>query len=352
MTAKKPKPDSFLPNFCDVRTLFIVIMLSELLAIVLALKHLTINQQGLVDLAVYSLFIQWIALFCLAGLCLARNYLNQLADFWVACLSYSLILIISLFVTEISWQVFHIKLALPYLSNTSHSSFLIQCLGISAIFGALTLRYFYVKHQWRKNIESEANAKLQALQARIRPHFLFNCMNTIASLVRKDPILAEEITENISDLFRAYLHEIDRLSTIAEEILLCERYLHVEYQRLGNRLKVVWEVDGLPDKLPLPSLTLQPLIENAIYHGIEKLPQGGEIRIKSKITNNKILISITNPLPSKTYSQNQGNKMAQENIRQRLAIHYGHQELLLTEYNEHYYTTKLIIPYSHEDIDS
>lgn len=351
MTLKQHTTGSFLPNFCDVRTLFIVILVSELLAIILTLGPLRQPQQGFIDLAIYSLFIQWITLFSVAILCLLRNYLNSLSDFWVTAISYLLLLLVSLVVIELSWWIFFIKFKLPYMAHTKHVYFVSQCLGISAIFGALALRYFYVRHQWRKNIESEANAKLQALQARIRPHFLFNSMNTIASLTRKDPILAETVTEDMADLFRAYLQETTRLSTVAEEILLCRRYLHIEYQRLGDRLNVVWEIDNLPDELSLPALTIQPLIENAIYHGIERLPQGGTICIKSEMANNQTIITITNTVLSSKDTQHQGNKMAQANIRQRLTIHYGNQAQLLTESGEHDYTAKIIIPSPYENID-
>ena len=133
---------------------------------------------------------------------------------------------------------------------------------------------FYIQHQWRKNIESEADARVQALQSRIRPHFLFNCMNTIASLTRKDPKLAEEATEDLADLFRVSLQEAKRMSTVAEEISLCKRYLRIESHRFGDRLKTVWETDNLPEHAQLPNLTLQPILENAIYHGIEPLTEG------------------------------------------------------------------------------
>lgn len=352
MNLKQQKMHSFLPDFCGVHTLFVVILLGELLAIVLTLNFVAHTRNHFVVLAMYSLFIQWIALFCVAALCFAKDSLNRLTDFWVASLSYLLILLISLTITELTWWIFYVKLALPYLIVTKHEVFLLRCMGTSAIVGALALRYFYVKHQWQKNIESEANAKLQALQSRIRPHFLFNCMNTIASLTRKDPILAEQTTEDLADLFRVYTQETKRMSTVSEEILLCQRYLRVESSRLGDRLQVIWETDNLPSTLQLPTLTLQPILENAIYHGIELLPEGGKIHIQSEIMTNKIIITITNPSPLNNNTEHQGNQMALENIRQRLAIHYGSQGLLLTKCDEQLYTTNIILPYPHENTDS
>ncbi len=342
---------SFLPDFCDVRMLFVVLLLGELLAIVLTLTHSTLAQERIIDLALYSLFIQWIALSCAAALCLSRNHLSRLSDFWAASLSYCLTLLISLLITELAWWMFHVK---PALTDRplGHGAFLFECMSISAIVSALSLRYFYIQHQWRKNIESEAEARVQALQSRIRPHFLFNCMNTIASLTRKAPKLAEEATEDMADLFRVSLQEAKRMSTVAEEISLCKRYLRIESHRFGDRLKTVWETDDLPEHAQLPNLILQPVIENAIYHGIEPLPEGGVIHILGRLSSNEIIITIENPLPSRESAEHQkGNQMAQDNIRQRLSAYYGGKGRLLTQVEDCHYITKIIWPYPYENTD-
>lgn len=341
---------SFLPDFCSVRMLFIVVLMGELLAIVLTLTPSAPTQDRMADLALYSLFIQWIVLSCTGTLCLSRNSLNRLSDFWAASLSYLLTLLISFIITELAWWLFHARLAPAGPSLSVHVDFLLRCMGISAIVSALSLRYFYIQHQWRKNIESEANARVQALQSRIRPHFFFNCMNTIASLARKDPALAEEATEDLADLFRVYLQEASRMSTVAEEISICKRYLRIESHRFGGRLKTVWEVDGLPKGAELPTLTLQPILENAIYHGIEPLPEGGVIHIHGQATGKQITITIINPLPpEKTVGQRKGNQMAQENIRQRLSACYGDRGMLITESDNLRYITKIIVPYPYEN---
>jgi two-component system sensor histidine kinase AlgZ len=341
---------SFLPDFCSVRMLFIVVLMGELLAIVLSLTPSTQAQDRMADFALYSLFIQWIVLSCTAALCLSRNSLNRLSDFWAASLSYLLTLLIALIITELAWWMFQVRLALAGPTLSGHGHFVLQCMGISAIVSALSLRYFYIQHQWRKNIESEANARVQALQSRIRPHFFFNCMNTIASLTRKDPALAEEATEDLADLFRVYLQEASPMSTVAEEISLCKRYLRIESHRFGGRLKTIWEVDNIPKAAQLPTLTLQPILENAIYHGIEPLPEGGVIHIHGQATENQITITIINPLPSdETADQHKGNQMAQDNLRQRLSACYGDKGILITEADNLRYITKVIVPYPYEN---
>ncbi len=340
---------SFLPDFCSVRILFIVVLLGELLAIVLTLTPSSQTRNHIENLALYSLFIQWVALSCTATLCLSRNYLNILPDFWAASLSYLLTLLTAFLIAELTWWIFHVRSVPADAALTGHGAFLFQSMGISAIVSALALRYFYIQHQWRKNIESEANARVQALQSRMHPHFFFNCMNTIASLTRKDPALAEEATEDLADLFRASLQEAKRMSTVAEEIALCKHYLRIESHRFGDKLKTVWETDDLPDNVPLPALTLQPILENAIYHGIELLPDGGVIHIRGQVAPHQIVIMIDNPLPpSETADHHYGNQMAQNNIRQRLSAHYGDQAILVTKSDNQHYMTKVVVPYPHE----
>jgi two-component system sensor histidine kinase AlgZ len=352
MAMNQQQARSFLPDFCSVRMLFVVVLLGELLAIVLTLTPSTQTQDRTADLALYSLFIQWIVLSCTAALCMSRNYLNRLSDFWAASLSYLLTLLIALLITELAWWVFHVRSVPASSTLTGHGAFLFQSMGISAIVSALSLRYFYIQHQWRKNIESEANARIQALQSRIRPHFFFNCMNTIASLTRKDPVLAEEATEDLADLFRVSLQEAKRMSTVAEEISLCKRYLRIESHRFGDRLETVWETGDLPENAQLPTLTLQPILENAIYHGIERLPEGGVIHIRGQVSPNQITITIDNPLPpSEAVDHHHGNQMAQDNIRQRLSAYYGDKAVLITESDNQRYITKVTVPYPYENTD-
>jgi len=289
MKPEIPVKSSFLPDFCGVRMVFVVVLIAELLAIVLTLIEDTFLIDGASNLALKSLFIQWIALFSVAVLCMIRPYLSRLSDYRAATLSYLLVLAVCLAVTETAWWLNNNFPALGNLIPGTHAVFLVRSMGISAIVSALALRYFFVQHQLRINIESEAEARIQALQARIRPHFLFNCMNVIASLTRTQPHLAEEAIEDLSDLFRGSLSDAKQLSTLEEEFSLCRRYLSIEAHRLGKRLQVHWDIDALPLHARLPALTLQPLLENAIYHGIEPNNEGGIINISGNLDGNKII---------------------------------------------------------------
>jgi two-component system sensor histidine kinase AlgZ len=338
---------SFLPDFCTTRIVYVVLLLAELLAIILTLVRYPDSSNSPMDLAMYSLFIQWIALSSVATLCVCRPYLNHLQDYWVAGLSYCITLLISLVITELAW-----RLVYKGMNDASHGIFFVRCMGISAIVCALVLRYFYVRHQWRLQIKSEAEARFQALQSRIRPHFLFNCMNTIASLTRSQPQLAEQAIEDLSDLFRASLRDSQSGATLKDEISLCKRYLRIEKHRLGERLNVHWEIDTLPMETRIPALLLQPLLENAIVHGIECLPEGGTINIHGVIEDQTLHLTITNPVPvGRKYSQYEGHHLAQENIRQRLHALHDQQDLLRVELDSGEYRVILTLPLSHEDTD-
>ena len=160
---------------------------------------------------------------------------------------------------------------------------------------ALALRYFYVTHEWRHNVELQAKARVHALQARIRPHFLFNSMNTIAALTRSNPARAEEAVQDLADLFRANLNEKRNQISLAEEIDVARTYQRMEQLRLGDRLHVDWKIDSLPTDALVPGLTLQPLLENAIYHGVEPRPDGGVVTVTGEFNKGMITIVVTQP---------------------------------------------------------
>ncbi|MFQ5660993.1 MAG: sensor histidine kinase [Gammaproteobacteria bacterium] len=352
MTTEPPHA-SFLPDFCGTRSVFVVIVVGELLAIILTLAQPPQVTDRLFELALYSLFIQWIALTCVATLCLSRSYLNHLQDHWVATLSYAITLVVSLVITEIAWWLFIQWPAWEEYSRYDHGLFLGRSMSISAIVCALALRYFYVQQQWRRRIKSESEANFQALQSRIRPHFLFNCLNTIASLTRRQPALAEQAIEDLADLFRISLHDARQSTTLHDEVELCKRYLRIEKHRLGERLTVEWQIDALPGDITFPPLSLQPLLENAIYHGIELLPQGGTIRIAGAVGTKSLTITIENPLPEthpKTGEQ-AGNRLAQENIGRRLSALYRQTGLLKITTDERNYRVTITIPLNHENTD-
>jgi two-component system sensor histidine kinase AlgZ len=226
------------------------------------------------------------------------------------------------------------------LFPAQHWKFLLPNLGIAAIVGALTLRYFFVAHEWRRSVELEARSRIRALQARIRPHFLFNSLNTVASLTRSDPARAEEAIEDLADLFRVSLSDARAQITLREELEVARIYQRIEQLRLGGRLQVRWKVADLPVDAIVPSLLLQPLLENAIGHGIEPLPEGGTVLVEGTSDGEQVTIRISNPVSATAKAVRSGNRMALDNIRQRLELAFpGRASVTVDDGGEQYRVT-------------
>ena len=189
---------------------------------------------------------------------------------------------------------------------------------------------FYFALRARAFSPALSEARLQALTARIRPHFLFNSLNAVLSLIRAEPRRAETALEDLADLFRALMRDHRDLLPLADEIALCRQYLNLEKLRLGERLSVEWEIVDVPADLKVPPLMLQPLLENAVYHGIEPSGEAGTVRIRFARSGDELHIDLANPCRSGEGAQ-AGNHMALDNIRERLALYYDLEGRLETK---------------------
>ena len=200
--------------------------------------------------------------------------------------------------------------------------------ALLAAFAAATLLYYF--HLRAKAFSpAVTEARLQALTARIRPHFLFNSLNAVLSLIRSEPRRAETALEELAELFRALMRDHRDLMPLADEIELCRQYLDLEKLRLGDRLAVEWEIVNVPDDIKVPPLMLQPLLENAVYHGIEPSGEGGTVRIRFARSGDELQIDLANPCHGQA-STHSGNQMALANIRERLALFYDLEARLET----------------------
>ncbi len=206
----------------------------------------------------------------------------------------------------------------------------------------ITLYYFNL-HQ-RAYSPAVAEARLQALQARIRPHFLFNSINAVLSLIRSQPKQAETALEDMADLFRVLMADNRDLVPLAQEIALCRQYLALEKLRLEERLIIEWQIDEVPPDALIPPLLLQPLIENAVYHGIEPLAEGGTITIQIYCRRNEIHIVLSNPYNSLSQHHN-GNKMALKNIKERLTLHFDLEASLKCSHTQGNYQVHILLPH-------
>ncbi|MBL8417296.1 MAG: histidine kinase [Dechloromonas sp.] len=209
--------------------------------------------------------------------------------------------------------------------------------------GASILLLIYFELRARAYSPAQTEARLAALNARIRPHFLFNSLNAVLSLIRARPQQAEAALESLSDLFRAAMRDPGELVSLADEIALGKQYLDLEKLRLGERLAVDWQIGAISMEMPIPPLMLQPLLENAVYHGIEPAPAGGVVRIAIEQRGDELRIAIANPTVTAGLHAS-GNQIAVANIRERLALYYDLEARLEIEAGETNYEVRIILP--------
>lgn len=339
--------DFFLPNLCDNESVLMMVIVAELFAILVVLIASGLLSFDWLRLAVVSLYVQWVSLSSAFILCRLRPWLLRQPGSRGVWLSY--------LVVPLNTWIFS-ALAAMYVNHPDAprlalwiSDDVLRDVAVSAIMGGLIFRYFYLQAQLLARRQSELKHRIQALQSRIHPHFLFNSMNSIASLIAIDPDAAELAVEDLSALFRASLNDAGNQVALQKELDLCHRYLRIEQLRLGKRLQVRWQSHNVPENIQIPLLTLQPLLENAILHGIQPLPEGGEILIESAYAHGIFEIKVVNPYSStsKGARQNeQGNHMALENIRNRLRVLYGDRAKLTSYAEQNRYICHLSYPYS------
>lgn len=223
--------------------------------------------------------------------------------------------------------------------TTSGSSLRAGLLAAATV--GLLLAYFELRARSFSPVQTEA--RLAALNARIRPHFLFNALNAVLSLIRARPQQAEEALESLSDLFRAAMRDPASMVSLADEVDLARQYLELEHLRLGERLTVDWQIDPISLQVPIPPLMLQPLLENAVYHGIEPSPTGGAVRVTIARDGDVLQIAVANPTtdPGRHVA---GNHIALENIRERLALYYDLESRLEIATGPNEYEVRLILP--------
>ena len=338
----------YLPNFCQSETSLILILVVELIAIVLALSG-TPSAGLFIHIALISVYMQWIALSCAGILCMMRK-LNVIQNNRLATI-YSLLIVtlVTVAMVTIAYGTNNL-LRFGLFNHQSITNVMLQHLAISLILCGLALRYFYIQHHNHQMIKTESSARLQALQARIRPHFLFNSLNTIASLTFSDPERAEQAIENLADLFRASLNASSSIS-LKDEIELTREYIDLESLRLDERLNIIWQIEANSEQITLPALTLQPLVENAIYHGIEPLEAGGTVTI-TILQKDDLSIKISNPLNiSESKTHRQGNRMALNNIAERLHIAFQGKAKIEHIAENNLYTVTIKIPIFNEASD-
>ncbi len=328
------RPTQFVvPELCNVTAVSVLVIVGQLLVLVLLFAG---GSTTWVRFALTSLFVQWVTLTSAGILCWTRPWLARLTLVNGSTLALAIVMAVTLSVGLVSELLLSVSVSWTTIGGQ---------LVISGIIAGAVLRYFYVQEQLRAQEQSELQSRIQALQSRIRPHFLFNSMNIIASLIATDPDTAETVVEDLSELFRASLNDAGNQVQLKDELDLCERYVRIEALRLGDRLQMDWNIETPPTSVKIPLLTLQPLLENAIYHGIQPLPDGGTISLKLWFETDTVNVRIENPLPPPGgRGLSAGNKMAIANIRSRLQVLFGNRAMLTSGVEEDRYVTALRYP--------
>jgi len=317
--------DFFIPDLCLARSVFFAVLLSELSVLIFVLASSSLPAINWGQLAGGSLFTQWVVLSSSALLCLSRTALSRLSLVAATAAALAIILLVTLITSLIALRLF------PVTSGDAAAMWVLRNVLVVAVLAGMVLRYFYLQQQLRWREQSEMQARLDALRSRMRPHFLFNTMNSIASLIASRPEDAERVVEDLSELFRVSLQDHSADTTLRDELYLCDLYLRIEQVRLGQRLQVAREVEDSVLNAFMPSLILQPLVENAVYHGISRIPEGGTVTITISGSNDCLRATVRNPQPD-SQPVTSGHQMALANIRQRLAGLYGDDgQLTITE---------------------
>ncbi|MCD9029375.1 sensor histidine kinase [Luteimonas sp. BDR2-5] len=341
----------WLPDLCRLPRLATMLGLAQMTVVIVALVPGAAPGWDARDFLTASGYALWLALAVSVLLCAARAQLSRLPVRLGAIAAVVIAMLIALVASAIVHGLFASVDGDGHLPSTGR--FVGGSAAVVALLTAIALRYFYVIDRWQGQVAAQARAEADALQARIRPHFLFNSMNMIAMLLRRDPVVAERAVLDLSDLFRAALGAGEGSSTLAEEVALAERYLSIEQLRLGERLQVRWRrTEPLPWDLPMPRLVLQPLLENAVLHGISRLPEGGRIDVSLDATPETLRIVIRNPSlapgaqPVPPRAQGAGH--AQRSIAQRLGYAFGPRARMTYGWDDGYYACNIHLPVAWE----
>ena len=328
------------PSFCAWRLVAVVIVITELAVVLIGLGKAGIPSWQWAGLA--SIYAQWLALFCTSALCLTSGWTNRMSadGAWIG--SWLLAVLLASVFSYAAWS------AAPVLGISTGGQpagqFVLESTFAGGLVAFVFFRYLLVRTRWQAELMAQAEARVQALQARIRPHFLFNSLNTIASLIPVEPGNAEAAIEDLADIFRGSMRRADQPISLAEELKLACQYLEMEKRRLGKRMEINWRVDELPANAAVLPLMLQPLLENAVAHGIQSRREGGSIAVYGRAEGDQVVVTIANPVAA-AGSVTGGHGMAIDNIRERLRFAYGSRASLVTYEDAEKFYAVLSLPH-------
>jgi two-component system sensor histidine kinase AlgZ len=359
------RPDT-LPNFRNLGIVLRILLISNGLAILQAIMQANAWEDIAQHLMQIATLLTPVLLISLLLLWVAQPWLNRLPYWRGALATIAIVVVLTLSIYKSGGDLY---------SPTGNARYYfdeVRYVLISVAVCGFLLLYFRLRAKMLTRALHEA--RLQVLRARIRPHFLFNTINAVLGIVRAQPKQAETALEDMADLFRVAMTDARDLVPLHREIQLSKQYIALEQMRMGDRLSVDWEIHEVPEHALIPPLLLQPLLENAVYHGIEPLTQGGVIKVVLKLRTEGILLSVENPHAAnnsatadmdkagdfqKTYEpaskpshagrwQRSNNKMALLNIRERLDLLFDAEARYQVENGNNFYRVEIILPYIKE----
>jgi two-component system sensor histidine kinase AlgZ len=337
-----PRADKVLPELCTPPATLTLILIAALVALALAVAS---AEPGAFwdTLGRLVLLCEFLMLASAAGVCLLRRPLAGTTTVVAMGAIFTALVLIAWGVAEGAWFLLGAYGETPAYGGGAQTLWVGRIVLVATVIDALLLRYFYVTAAWRENVRREAASRLEALTARVRPHFLFNALNTAAALVHDQPSAAEHTLENLAELFRASLGSRADRVPVAEEIEIAERYLAIETLRLGERLYVDWTVESATRTALLPPLLLQTLVENAITHGIEPRTAGGTLYIALHRDAAYLQLAVTNPLMRGASAGRHGIGLA--GARARLQLAFGADAELAVAETEDQFIVRVRCPW-------
>ena len=321
-----------LPNFCNLGVMLRSLVIVNLLLVAAAVIRSSTFDSVWFEFLILAAFGEPVLILSLVALCAARRWLHAMG--YVGALG-----ALAVFELAIGWLLYQASGSI--LLDRRPMSYA-QVMFLVFFVTAVTLAYFDLRA--RALSPAIAEARIQALQARIRPHFLYNSINAVLSLIRSEPRRAERALEDLADLFRVLMADNRTLAPIANEVELARQYLALESLRLGERLQVTWRTGSMPGDALVPPLVLQPLVENAVYHGIEPSDSGGAIEIDIGLVGGQLVMELKNPFPGGG-RHSAGNRMAIVNIRERLQLHFDAEASMRSEVKDGSYKVTIRLPY-------
>ena len=329
-----------IPDTCNLGIMLRVLVPLNLLGVLAALASASGPVEAAGRFLSLAVLLEPVALASLVALCAARKVVNGMAlpVQWGVAVGVPAALTLAAALVVQRFQE-------PELSAGAVAWWVVARTAVAAVVAWGFIEFFRLRA--RAYSPSFSEARLQALQARIRPHFLFNSLNAVLGLMRSDPRRAEATLENLADLFRVFMRDARELVPLDDEVVTCKEYLAIEQIRLGERLAVVWQLDQMPGDALLPSLLLQPLIENAVHHGIEPSSETGTIQITVTRPGERVRVEIVNPVAA-TPPVRPGNQMALSNVRERLMLLYDMEAELKTGVENGRFRLLLEFPYRKE----